>query len=146
MGTDFKMPDSRRQVLAEQSDATEGAAARSAVSASLSASLATLSAAPRRITSSGTATGDPAKRPTPSLRCDTLKLLSRRQSPGHVPVGSNACTCLRRCCCEDLRNCHCSRAGQVETSDKLLLDLGMLRREQTALHKGELLTLFHNWP
>ena len=59
-GGDLRMPDSRRQVLAQQSDATEGAAQRSAVTARRSASLATLSAAPRRMTSSGTALTVPA--------------------------------------------------------------------------------------
>ncbi len=54
------MPDSRRQVLAQQSDATEGGAQRSAVTARRSASRATLSAAPRLMTSSGTALTVPA--------------------------------------------------------------------------------------
>ena len=49
------MPDSRRQVLAQQSEATEGAALRSAVSARRSASRITLSAAPLLTTSSSTA-------------------------------------------------------------------------------------------
>ena len=52
--TDLKMLDSRRQVLAQQSEATEGAAARSAVTANRSASRVTLSDAPRLMTSSGT--------------------------------------------------------------------------------------------